>query len=373
MINGEGKTWGRSIRDRRGCSHAVYPAKAGSADIQNTSENRKLCRLFKMISVAPKKKINIGHAYLISKGAHHAGTWPRLSDAQQRVFAKPILVMYRYIVGEGYDHENSMHSSKTNSDIIHENGFLSPVSIIRRLRTMLFVRITLKAVEHLSSIALSMQHVPKSWANCVLEDLKLLSSFSGVDTLKRGASFTKLEQWQALVLEVGKGFYKCVAEACRHPLCNVVFDNPAQIPSTRPYLCDTCPSTFASHQSLCVHQCKAHGIKNICRRYVGSEIHCVVCMKLFWNRERVVNHVRYRSKICRDWHFQFPPYYTQGQADEFDDAEAKPNRDLHHVGSRRHKASRPCIQLAGPLVPIVVTDGTFSKHHPLGRGHQYFA
>ena len=61
---------------------------------------------------------------------------------------------------------------------------------------------------------------------------------------------------------------------------------------------------------------------------------------------------RYRSQVCRDFlALQTPPYSSE-QADEFDSAVAKSNRELHHVGSRRHKAGIPCVQLHGPLLPI---------------------
>ena len=90
-------------------------------------------------------------------------------------------------------------------------------------------------------------------------------------------------------------------------------------------------------------------------------------------RERVVNHIRYRSKVCRNHHFLNPPPYTIEQANDFDNAVAEANRDLHHKGSRRHKAVLPRVKLQGPLVQITTLSlGTLSTHHPLGRGHIYW-
>ena len=106
---------------------------------------------------------------------------------------------------------------------------------------------------------------------------------------------------------------------------------------------------------------------------MGEETHCTVCMKMFWSRERVVNHIRYRSKICRDQFALGPPLYSPEQADVFDLAGAKDHRDLIHKGGRRHKAGLPCVQLHGPLLPITTLGpGTSSSHHPLGRGQQYY-
>ena len=169
----------------------------------------------------------------------------------------------------------------------------------------------------------------------------------------------------------GSNFYKIVWRACKQPLCNVVCDRmmPAQ-PSIKDFHCSQCVSCFATHQSLMLHMFKVHNLKNLVRRYVGMETHCVVCLKMFWTRERVLNHVRYRSKPCREWHLKFEPYVSQEQADGFDADCMEFNRILQSKGSRRHKAATPCVQLCGPLVPIDVLASSW--HHPLGRGHNYF-
>ena len=238
---------------------------------------------------------------------------------------------------------------------------------------MLFARISVKSTLPVIALAFSLQHVKNTWACCVLEDLRILSIFSGCQVMGRGSAFVNLEQWHGLISGIGAGIYKCVAKACCNPLCNSMYDKPAPIPEAKHFQCDECESTFSSSQSLSVHMFRAHGTKNMFRRYVGNETHCIVCMKMFWTRERVVNHVRYRSNVCKEYHLQFAPYFSQEQADQYDAVEAKSNRDLQHSGHRRHKAQKPCVQLHGPMLNVSLQDGAYSKHHPLGRGHQYFA
>ena len=103
-----------------------------------------------------------------------------------------------------------------------------------------------------------------------------------------------------------------------------------------------------------------------------SEVHCLVCLRLFWTRERVINHIRYRSEVCRHEYAVDPPPLSCAEADELDLAESAANRDLSHRGSRRHKAVKPCIQMFGPLLPLRVGPAVNSRHHPLGRGQQYY-
>jgi hypothetical protein len=105
---------------------------------------------------------------------------------------------------------------------------------------------------------------------------------------------------------------------------------------------------------------------------VGLEVHCVVCLKMFWDRERVINHLRYRSKPCRDWHLQHTPHLSQNEADEIDASLAQHNRALQSGGQRRHKATKPCLQLQGPLPNLQIDANVQSSHHRLGKGHNYF-
>ena len=65
------------------------------------------------------------------------------------------------------------------------------------------------------------------------------------------------------------------------------------------------------------------------------------------------------------------PLLTTEEANALDDECKALNRSLYSAGKRRHHVSTPAVQLAGPLLPIVVDDAKYSKHHPLGRGHNY--
>ena len=81
------------------------------------------------------------------------------------------------------------------------------------------------------------------------------------------------------------------------------------------------------------------------------------------------NHVRYRSNVCRENLLIRPPELSQTDADQLDILEQASFRRMQACGHRRHKAVLPCVQAAGPLLPIVVDPNCESAHHPLGRGH----
>ena len=113
-----------------------------------------------------------------------------------------------------------------------------------------------------------------------------------------------------------------------------------------------------------------HGIKSDMRRYVPFT-YCLVCLREFEQRELCLNHVRYRSKVCRNNLLIRGPVLSREEAQALDD-ECKPrNRKLHAAGRRRHHVEMPSFYRSGPLLPILLAPGQFSAHHPLGKGHRY--
>ena len=223
--------------------------------------------------------------------------------------------------------------------------------------------------------------MPKSWAHEVFCDFQHIAKLGVHESFSSGASFSTLEEWAKQVALIGKKFHKVIGKISANPLLNIPLVGEDQVPVGLSSLalgeggiymhpCTVCEKSFPTLQKMTLHAFKTHGVKNIYRQYVGSNWHCLVCMKMFWSRERVVNHIRYRSKVCRTQMLTNPPPYTPEQADDFDLEEAKSNRELSHRGSRRHKAVKPCVQLIGPIMPIASVCP--SKHHPLGRGHNYW-
>ena len=62
--------------------------------------------------------------------------------------------------------------------------------------------------------------------------------------------------------------------------------------------------------------------------------------------------------------------WTDKEIAETDLEEAAGHKKSQATGKRRHHAEAPVVQLAGPLMPILLL-GNESSHHPLGLGHRY--
>ena len=119
-----------------------------------------------------------------------------------------------------------------------------------------------------------------------------------------------------------------------------------------------------------MHKAKSHGVKSIVRCYVEGS-HCPICMVQFASRECVINHVRYRSRVCYENLLIRPPKLTRDEAEELDQNDRVLHASLQAKGLRRHAATEGCTRLSGPLLPIVVNPSKASSHHALGRGRQH--
>ncbi len=90
---------------------------------------------------------------------------------------------------------------------------------------------------------------------------------------------------------------------------------------------------------------------------VVDSVHCPVCMIYFHNRFRVLNHLKYRSSVCRLNFMVAGPLINNSQSDFLDEECRIIRRELYATGLRAHAATAPCFRLCGPLPPPLIIDG----------------
>ena len=141
-------------------------------------------------------------------------------------------------------------------------------------------------------------------------------------------------------------------------------------PSTVSLKCDVCQKSFDTVQKLNLHKFKAHNIKDPIYRYINGT-HCIVCMREFHTRTRLINHVRYRSHVCRTNLLLGGPLISWSQVEELDYEDQAFKRDLHSKGARAHHVVAPAFRLQGPIPALLIDNDCVSNHHLLGVGHNY--
>ncbi len=101
-------------------------------------------------------------------------------------------------------------------------------------------------------------------------------------------------------------------------------------------------------------------------------VHCPICMLYFHNRTRVLNHIEYRSNICRMNILLRGPCLSNDQARHLDMSQREANRALYAKGLRSRSAVDPVFRLSGPITHILIDPDNYSNHHSLGIGRRYY-
>ena len=273
---------------------------------------------------------------------------------------------------------NNYHGNAAGNAVLNDNDMLyeyeisHPMTLLRVARLSLFARILVKAPPVLKDLILDLYHVHGSWTQCVVSDFKWLSL---CPHFAEQASFG-FGEWTEYVSSNCKRFKKHLAKFSKSRIANVVIqDNlPAQdtLVCAPQFSCTLCQKSFGTFQQQSLHSFKAHGIKSLWRLYVDVSCTCQVCMVHFHTRDRLLNHLRYRSKVCKYKMHLRGPVCSAEVALELDLASTKVNTGLYSQGLRNHAATSAAFRIDGPLLPVLLPPGTSdSTHSGLGFGRNY--
>ena len=154
------------------------------------------------------------------------------------------------------------------------------------------------------------------------------------------------------------------------------FDVPTAIPSIAPPLffnsyCTDCGKCFNTYQKLALHKKVKHGLRDPVNALV-DDVFCPVCMLFFHDRIRLLNHLKYRSLVCRMNLLAQGPLISSERADELDVECRVLRRSRYAAGLRAHTALAPVFRLQGAIPLPVSYVHVSSNTHILGSGRRHY-
>ncbi len=224
------------------------------------------------------------------------------------------------------------------------------MTLIRMNRLLLFARTIYINPPFITDFLLTFSAIFRkgSWADCLRNDLTWLT----LSPKFSQCSNFSFAQWVDFFRSNPKGC-NAVKAYCMSPFANIANHNaptPRIVGLSHTHVCSLCHYGCDSNQQLLLHQFRAHGVRDPIRRYVhGSR--CVVCLKEFWIRENLLNHIRRGRTPCKVQVLLLGPVMSASDADDIDRSLKAFYRDRHHKGQRRHALEAPCTRAAGPLRP----------------------
>ena len=176
---------------------------------------------------------------------------------------------------------------------------MSPMSMLRYARLSLFARVAMKSPPALVGLLSVMWELQEGWVSGVRSDLHWLS-FSGCLPCSLGCVSGVFE---SLSGSAGGLFVKRVRRYAASRFAN--FDVPVSVQSLAPPIFLPCNCTmfgevFAFYQRVRVHMQRVHSDSFYDTvGFLVYSVHCPVCTLYFHNHVRLLNHLRYRSNVCR--------------------------------------------------------------------------
>ena len=152
-----------------------------------------------------------------------------------------------------------------------------------------------------------------------------------------------MQQWTTHLGHAPKSFLKSVKAFYKTPIANVNTQwvvNANLRTFSDPITCTICEHISFSLQAHSVHMFRVHDVKSCMRTYVVGT-HCLVCLRECHTRFLHLNHVRYRSSVCRPILLLRELTSTQDEANSLDGECKSSNRVLHASGKRRHHVETP--------------------------------
>ena len=213
----------------------------------------------------------------------------------------------------------------------------------------------------MARIILNSSRAPGTWASTIEGDLRWLCQAPAFEA----CTGYDLEKWFNVIYENAAGFTNSMHKFCRLPYANICCQwavGNALKSLTETFACPLCNKTFLGKQAYALHKFKSHGIKCIERLYLDTTF-CPICLIEFHTRERALNHIRYRSSVCRVNLMMKPPALSPEQANRFDADASGQITVLRQARHRRHAVDVPCFRLVGPLPPVVIDPDCSSSHH----------
>jgi hypothetical protein len=134
--------------------------------------------------------------------------------------------------------------------------------------------------------------------------------------------------------------------------------------------CDLCERSFANLHSMRVHRAREHKMKGDERKRVDSSL-CPICLVLFANRVKCLEHIVEKSAVCRmNLLINYEPF-DRDLIESLDEADRADKREGRKIGLSRGVSTRPAIRVLGPMWPILGSDDGYA--HPLGPNRRVLA
>ena len=285
----------------------------------------------------------------LSRLLFNSATWHLLSESDMSKLHTAYMFVLRRVAGMTYHHTVARGLPFPGDHKVLE--FLQAPTVralIRRSRLMFLARWFRNAPVVTLALVQSNAQCLDSWACLIVKDLAFLKSYdSKFSELPDPA--VSIGPWLDFAVAYPQAWRTLVTRATSYNEQEARSIHSANSPFINPYQCGQCDVVLGSWHALRCHAWRAHGIKKPIRQYVVGSL-CAVCMREFHTRDRLLQHLAYDTRNCRDFIFDNWSPLSEDELHTAETESTKANIRARATGQSTHTAFLPSFRVPGPII-----------------------
>ena len=225
-------------------------------------------------------------------------TWSHLTGAEEQAWCRGFVRLARSLGRD--DRWTGQPSLPDEKAVCCAFGLPSQKAYLRQQRLLHFQRLALTQPALLDLLLAEFRNAEQSWLSLLRGDVVWavglgMMPANVVEDFPLSLAEWSLHEPAAFRCSVRKAT-GARSHAAYEPAWTSAAAQPSQEEAPAPFLCQHCPSAFASFQQLAAHKYAVHGMRCNARR-LATGTTCCVCLTRFWTKDRLVRHL-HDSPCC---------------------------------------------------------------------------
>lgn len=233
-------------------------------------------------------KMMVAQYLFLSRGLYNIATGIGIRKGHMVLLHKAIMNIYRDVVGAHWKRNQNKHIC--DSPVLHLAKVMPPPVLVCLARFIFFGRTCKRRPRALVVFLDHSAQVDGSWIQLFASDLKWVCQHLPTSS-DLGSS--DLYGWAQFALREPSDHRSLVSRTCTATAGSHITDRgvSSSIQSSfQPSVCPDCSRSFSPNAAMQSHRARAHGSRNIRRRFALSTS-CTVCLLEFHTRDRLVHHL----------------------------------------------------------------------------------
>ena len=249
---------------------------------------------FSIAEIPVQKKVNITLAYVFSKFLFGAGSWCKLTKAEESALTSTIMHTWRRTTNSTFkERADKALLPMSDEQVVQKIELMCPLTLVRLLRINLFIRVACSNNATVKIAIYGARKSQKSWLQAVKQDFEWLHTVARQNNSKELEGLNSLPAFVRDVRRRPVFWKKTAKQLCSSPAANVMACNKEDLGADigPVFSCHACSFVSSSSQQVALHCFTKHGMIKPARMYLDELNVCPTCLRKYPSRTQAVKHM----------------------------------------------------------------------------------